>query len=144
MRKLLLFSVGLSYYFIPCLRLTKSSTILSAHLLASNQQVSLVVIENVTNVFSPKWALLERCVHLMRERQIYLKFVGPFVAIHFYIPINKVIRCYPASFMTWCFCLYHFVFLTFPPFLFLLSVFLTFRLPLSFCLNVFLLSCLAI
>ena len=60
LRRLLLFS-GLSYYFIPCLRLTKSSMLLSAPLLASTQQVSLVVIENVTDIFFPKRALLERC-----------------------------------------------------------------------------------
>ena len=29
--------------------------------MAKTQQVSLVVIENVTDIFFPKWALLERC-----------------------------------------------------------------------------------
>ena len=53
LRRLLIF-VRLSYYLMPCLRLTKSSTILLAHLLASTQQVSLAVIENVTDIFSPK------------------------------------------------------------------------------------------
>ena len=59
-RPLLLFA-RLSYYFIPCLRLTKSSTLLPAPLLASTKQVSLVVIENVTDIFFSKWPLLERC-----------------------------------------------------------------------------------
>ena len=40
-------------------RLTKSSMLLSAPVLASTQQVSLVVIENVTDIFFPKWVL--RC-----------------------------------------------------------------------------------
>ena len=48
LRRLLLFA-RLSYYFIPCFRLTKSPTLLSAPLLSSTQQVSLVVIENVTS-----------------------------------------------------------------------------------------------
>ena len=59
-RRLFLFA-RLSYYFIAVLRLTKSSTLLSAPVLASNRQVSIVVIENVTDIFFPKWALLERC-----------------------------------------------------------------------------------
>ena len=52
LRRLLLFA-RLSYYFIPCLRLTNSPTLPSAPLLSSTQQVSLVVIENVTDIFSP-------------------------------------------------------------------------------------------
>ena len=59
-RRLFLFA-RLSYYFIAVLRLTKSSTLLSAPVLASTQQVPLVVIENVTDIFFPKWAILERC-----------------------------------------------------------------------------------
>ena len=59
-RQLFLFA-RLSYYFITVLRLTKSSTLLSAPVLASTRQVSIVVIENVTDIFFPKWALLERC-----------------------------------------------------------------------------------
>ena len=60
LRRLLLFA-RLSYYFIPCLRLTKSPTLPSAPLLYSTQQVSSVVIENVTDIFFPKWSFLERC-----------------------------------------------------------------------------------
>ena len=45
---------GLSYYFIAVLRLTKSPTLLSASVLASTQQVSIEVIENVTDIFFPK------------------------------------------------------------------------------------------
>ena len=40
LRRLLLFA-RLSYYFIPCLRLTKSSTILSTRFPVSTQQVSI-------------------------------------------------------------------------------------------------------
>ena len=56
--------------FIPCLRITKSSTLLLAPVLASTQQVSIEVIENVTDIFFPKWALLERCytAHLDLKR----------------------------------------------------------------------------
>ena len=53
LRRLLLFA-RLSYYFIPCLRLTNSPTLPSAPLLSSTQQVSLVVIEYVTDIFFPK------------------------------------------------------------------------------------------
>ena len=60
LRRLFLFA-RLSYYIIAVLRFTKSSTLLSAPVLASTQQVPLVVIENVTDIFFPKWALLERC-----------------------------------------------------------------------------------
>ena len=60
LRRLFLFA-RLSYYFIAVLRLTKSFMLLSAPVLASTQQVSIVVIENVTDIFSPKWAVLERC-----------------------------------------------------------------------------------
>ena len=60
LRRLFLFA-RLSYYIIAVLRFTKSSTLLSAPVLASTQQVSLVVIENVTDIFFPKWAILERC-----------------------------------------------------------------------------------
>ena len=56
-RRLFLFA-RLSYYFIAVLRLTKSSTLLSALVLASTQQVFLVVIENITDIFSSKRALL--------------------------------------------------------------------------------------
>ena len=101
----------------------------------------------VTNLLSPKWALLERCVHMMCERQLYLKFVGPFVAIHFYIPINKVIRCYQASFMTWCFCLFiilsfwHFLLFSFCCLSFWHFVFLSLFVSMSFCLLVLLSKC---
>ena len=59
LRRLFLFA-RLSYYFIAVLRLTKLSMLLSAPVLASTQQVSIVIIENVTDIFFPKWALLER------------------------------------------------------------------------------------
>ena len=48
-RRLFLFA-RLSYYFIAVLRLTKSSTLLSAPVLASTRQVSIVVIEIVTDI----------------------------------------------------------------------------------------------
>ena len=53
LRRLFLFA-RLSYCLIAVLRLTKSSTPLSAPVLASTQQVSIVVIENVTDIFFPK------------------------------------------------------------------------------------------
>ena len=62
LRRLFLFA-RLSYFFIAVLMLTKSSTLLSAPVFASTQQVSIVIIENVTDICFPKWALLERCVH---------------------------------------------------------------------------------
>ena len=62
LRRLFLFA-RLSYYIIAVLRFKKSSTLLSAPVLASTQQVPLVVIENVTDIFFPKWALLEQCEH---------------------------------------------------------------------------------
>ena len=37
---------------------------------------------------------LLRCIHLKRERQICLKMVGIFVAIHFRIPIYNIIHLY--------------------------------------------------
>ena len=51
LRRLLLF-VRLSYYFNTMSQAQKSSTILSAHLLASTQQVSLVVIKMLLIYFS--------------------------------------------------------------------------------------------
>ena len=51
-RRLFLFA-RLSCYFIAVLRLTKSSTLLSALVLASTQQVFLVVIENITDISPP-------------------------------------------------------------------------------------------
>ena len=69
----------LSYYFIPCLRLTKLSTLLPAPLLASTQQVSLVVIENVTDIFFSKWPLLKRC-EARSKKKSWRICIGLFVA----------------------------------------------------------------
>ena len=51
LRRLFIFA-RLSYYFIAVLRLTKLSTLLSAPVLASTQQVSIVVIEKLLIYFS--------------------------------------------------------------------------------------------
>ena len=57
LRRLFLFARS-SYYFIAILMLTKSSTLLSAPVLAGTQQVSLIVIENVTDIIcSYFWVL---------------------------------------------------------------------------------------
>ena len=61
---------------------------------------------------------LLRCIHLKRERQICLKMVGIFVAIHFQIPIYNIIHLYrmylkTRNFMLYClsaFLLFHFFF----------------------------------
>ena len=45
------------------------------------------------------------CNHLMSESQIYLKLVGVFVAIDFWIPINNVIHLYQWSLKTRSLCL---------------------------------------
>ena len=44
-------------------------------------------------------------IYLMFERQIYLKLVGVFVAIHFSITINNAIHLYQSSLTTRIFCL---------------------------------------
>ena len=61
LRQLSLFA-RLSYYFIAVLGLTKSSTLLSALRFGQHSASFHMVIENVTDIFFPKWALLERCV----------------------------------------------------------------------------------
>ena len=65
----------------------------------------------------------------MFERQIYLKLVGEFVAVHFQIPINNIILLQPSTFTTRSFCLFIILFLS--P-----SIFL------SFCISVILFFCL--
>ena len=67
LRRLFLFA-RLSYYFIAVLRLTKLSMLLSAPILASTQKVSIVVIENVTDIFFPEWALVEQCAVCLSKK----------------------------------------------------------------------------
>ena len=67
LRQLFLFA-RLSYYFIAVLRLTKLSMLLSAPILASTQKVSIVVIENVTDIFFPEWALVEQCAVCLSKK----------------------------------------------------------------------------
>ena len=57
LRQLLLF-IRLSYYFVPCVRLTKSSTLVSAPF---RPALRASFMENITDIFFLIWALLKGC-----------------------------------------------------------------------------------
>ena len=76
LRQLSLFA-RLSYYFIAVLGLTKSSTLLSALRFGQHSASFHMVIHYVTDIFFPKWALLERCAQFLEKRvvNIYTKYL---------------------------------------------------------------------